>query len=134
MKAEFRGTSRERVYKSLGHQQPDRVVVDFGSTTSSGITAIAYNRLKKYLGIPAGPTRVYDVIQQLAVVEEPFLDRFGADLIALDLSYETRDEDWYPVTLADGSTGYWLEPFQPRRNPDGSYELTDAEGRVQSMG
>lgn len=129
-KAESRRSSREQVRRSLSHKQPDRVVVDFGSTTSSGISAIAYNRLKHYLGIAAGPARVYDVIQQLAIVEEPLLDRFGADFVSLDLLYDTRPEDWYSVTLADGSTGYWMGYFRPRHNPDGSYELIDADGRV----
>jgi len=37
---------------------------------SSGISAIAYNRLKGHLGLEDGTTRVYDVVQQLAEPEE----------------------------------------------------------------
>jgi len=123
-------TSRERVRKSLSHRQPDKIIIDFGSTTSSGITAIAYNQLKKFLGIGTDVTRIYDVVQQLAIVEEPFLDFFGADLISLDIEYETGPQDWYPVTLCDGSIGYWMDYFRPRHNPDGSHELVDEKGRV----
>jgi uroporphyrinogen decarboxylase len=121
---------REQVLRSLRHQEPEKVIVDFGSTTSSGISAIAYNRLKKHVGIEAGPARVYDVIQQLAIVEEPLLDLFGADLVSVDLEYPTGPEDWYPVTLADGSTGYWMDYFRPTRAADGSYELRDRDGRL----
>lgn len=123
-------TSRQRVRESLSHKRPDRVVIDFGSTTSSGITAIAYNRLKKHLGIINKPTRIYDVIQQLAIVDEPILDFFGIDLVGLDIKYQTSPEDWYSVTLCDGSEGCWMKTFQPRHNPDGSYEVPDEQGRV----
>ena len=42
---------RERVLAALNHQEPDRVPIDLGGSDSSGITAIAYNHLKSYLGI-----------------------------------------------------------------------------------
>ena len=35
---------------SLNHQEPDRLPIDFGAMVD-GINAIAYNRLKKYLGM-----------------------------------------------------------------------------------
>jgi predicted transport protein len=70
-------TSRERVLSALNFHEPDRVAVDFGGHRSSGIMAIAYKKLKDYLGITAGDIYVYDVIQQLAIVEPPVLDEFG---------------------------------------------------------
>ncbi len=56
-------TSREQVIKTLSHQEPGRVVIDFGSTTSTGISALAYNRLKISLGITTCHTRVFDPVQ-----------------------------------------------------------------------
>ena len=54
-------TSRERVRISLNHQEPDRLPIDFGAMRSTGINAIAYNRLKKYLGmkIPKQRSTIY---------------------------------------------------------------------------
>ena len=52
-----------RVRVALGHQEPDMVPIDFGAMRSTGISAIAYNNLKQYLGIDAGETRVYDLYQ-----------------------------------------------------------------------
>ena len=43
-------TSRERVLAAIAHKEPDRVPVDMGATPSSGISAIAYSNLVKYLG------------------------------------------------------------------------------------
>jgi uroporphyrinogen decarboxylase len=61
--------SRERVVAALEHQEPDRVPIDFGGHRSSGIAAIAYARLRDALGLPRRPIRVYDPIQQLAIID-----------------------------------------------------------------
>jgi uroporphyrinogen decarboxylase len=68
-------TSRERVLCALNHQQPDRLPVDVGGTSVSGIAASAYHRLKQHLGI-SSPTRVVDVYQMLAEPERPIMERF----------------------------------------------------------
>ena len=96
-------TSRERVLATLEHRRPDRVPVDFSGHRSSGIAAIAYAKLRDCLGLPARPIRVYDVIQQLAVVDEDVLDRFGADAIELGRGFAMDDESWSPWTLPDGT-------------------------------
>ena len=59
-------TSRERVLTAVDHQEPNRLPVDLGAMRSTGIQAIAYNRLKAHLGLAGGHTRVYDLVQQLA--------------------------------------------------------------------
>ena len=91
-------TSRERINAALRHEEPDRIPVDLGASESSGIMGIAYNRLKTHLGL-AGRTQVYDIGQMIAKVEEPVLDRVGAD--ALPLLIEPRE--WKPWRLQDGS-------------------------------
>ncbi|HLA84177.1 MAG TPA: hypothetical protein VJL29_05245, partial [Thermoguttaceae bacterium] len=79
--------SRDRVLAALGHRQPDRVAVDLGAHRSSGIAAMAYPRLREALGLPRRPTRIYDPIQQLAVVDDDVLDRFGVDTIELGRAF-----------------------------------------------
>ncbi|MHC4517968.1 MAG: uroporphyrinogen decarboxylase family protein, partial [Planctomycetota bacterium] len=63
-------TSRERILAAIDHKEPDRVPVDLGATASSGISAIAYGRLKTHLRRNRGHTRIYDVVQQLAQPED----------------------------------------------------------------
>jgi len=96
-------TPRERVLAALNHIEPDRVPVDLSGHRSSGIAAIAYPKLREYLGLPARPVRVYDVIQQLAVVDNDVLDRFGVDCIELGRGFALDDEDWKPWVLPDGT-------------------------------
>jgi len=122
-------TPRERVLSTIEHKTPDRVPVDFGATPSSGISAIAYGRLKKHLGKTGGHTWVYDVVQQLAQPEEDILDGFGIDVVDIGRAFNDSDDAWYDVTLADGSIAQYPSWFRPESRPDGSFEAVK-DGQV----
>ena len=96
-------TSRDRVLTALDHRQPDRVPVDFSSHRSSGIMAIAYAKLKEHLGIDTGDIYVYDMVQQLAIVEPAVLDRLGVDLIELGRGFALDEGYWTDWQLPDGT-------------------------------
>jgi len=95
-------TSRERVLKAIRHEEADRLPIDFGGMASTGIMAIAYDRLKKHLGITSGEIRVFDMGQQLAEVEPEILSRFGGDVISLGNSLGEAPELWKPWKLPNG--------------------------------
>ena len=95
--------SRERIITTLNHQQPDTVAIDFGGHRSSGIAAIAYDKLKKALGISTGDIYVYDMVQQLAIVETEVLDAVGADVIEMGRGFLLNDSDWRDWVLPDGT-------------------------------
>lgn len=120
-------TSRERVMAAVNHKQPDCVPLDLGATPSSGISAIAYNRLKKHLGMTGGHTKIYDVVQQVVYPEQEILDRFGVDVIDIGRVFNDRDEDWYDVKLADGSTGQYPSWFHPQKQENGDWLVYDSE-------
>lgn len=88
---------------ALHFREPDRVPVDLGGHRSSGISAIAYHRLRKYLGLPGKPVRVYDMVQQLAVIDQEVLDLFGVDTIEMGRGFLLEDGDWKPWVLPDGT-------------------------------
>lgn len=94
-------TSRERILAAIDHREPDRIPIDCGAMRSTGIQAIAYNRLKEHLGIKTGHTRVYDVVQQLAEPETFYLEQFSID--AINAGREFAPDDWKDWTLPDGS-------------------------------
>jgi uroporphyrinogen decarboxylase len=106
-------TSRERILSALQHKQPDRVPIDFSGHRSSGINAIAYGRLRDYLGLTKRPIRVYDIIQQMAVVDEDVLQRFNVDTIELGRSFAVEDKYWHAWVLPDGTpcqVPTWVRP------------------------
>jgi uroporphyrinogen decarboxylase len=96
-------TSRERVLAALNHREPDRVPIDLSGHRSSGISCLLYPKLREYLGLPSRPVRVYDPIQQLAIVDDDVLDRFGVDTIELGRGFAQKDEDWADWILPDGT-------------------------------
>ena len=120
-------TSRERVLAAIAHREPDRVPIDQGSMRSTGLMAIAYNRLKRHLGAEVEPAFMYDLVQQLARPEQWFLDRFRID--AIDIGGPLSEGDprrlW---TLPDGSCCTVPAWYQPRRTADGALEVPGAGG------
>ena len=96
-------TSRERVMMAVNHREPDRVPIDLGGHRSSGIMAIAYNKLKKSLGITSGDIYVYDFVQQLAIIEPEVLDRFGVDTVEMGRGFSLAPSDWHDWVLPDGT-------------------------------
>jgi uroporphyrinogen decarboxylase len=134
-------TSRERVRASLAHTEPDRVPIDFGGMGSTCIMTIAYNKLKKHLGMENRPSRMYDWGQQLAEPEADILERFHVDVIALSRSYSpvtdpelSREYEekfggtWKPWTLSDGTTCEVSTGFTPEPDGDGGWQLRNERG------
>ncbi len=148
---------RERVLAALNHQETDRVPIDLSGHRSSGISAIAYPKLRRYLGLEARPIQVYDIGQELAIVDDDVLDRFGIDTIELGRGFALEDKDWIDWTLPDGTpcrvpawsdpqrddSGWVLRAKDGRaryRMPDGAlyfdavyYPFTDGEPRHESV-
>jgi uroporphyrinogen decarboxylase len=80
---------RQRVIRSLNHQEPDRVPIDLGGTIISSITRTAYTDLKNHLGMPVEEIKMLDYVQQLPYVDEDLLDRFGVDFRLVQLPAAT---------------------------------------------
>lgn len=110
---------RQRVLRSMGFEEPDRVPIDFAGHRSSGIMALAYTRLHDYLGLPKRLPKVYDFPQQLAVIDEDVLDRLGIDCIEMGRGFCLDDSWWKPWELPDGEECLiptWINPV--RRGDD----------------
>ncbi len=123
--------SRERVIAALNHQEPDRVPIDFSGHRSSGIAAIAYAKLRQHLGLPAKPIRVYDLIQQLAIVDQDVLDRFQVDTLELGRGFALEDEHWVDWVLPDGTpcqVPAWSVPERDEEN--GRWVVRSKSGRI----
>lgn len=119
-------TSRHRVRTALEHREPDMVPIDFGAMRSTGINAMAYGRLKRYLGIEKGNIKVYDVFQQLAEPEEEILKIMGADVIQLhryEPAFGINIARWKKYQLQDGAECLVPYDFNPVVNEKGDLEI-----------
>ena len=114
---------RERIITALQHKEPDRVPVDLGATESSGIMGIAYNNLKKYLGI-TGKTQIYDMMQMVAKVEMPVVQAVGSDAIPLLI----EPKQWQAWTLQDGSFAEIPAKLNIQKKDNGEIVQLDDDG------
>jgi uroporphyrinogen decarboxylase len=121
--------SRERVLTALDHREPDRVPVDLSGHRSSGVAAITYAELRKFLGLAETPVRVYDPIQQLAIVDEDVLELFGVDTIELGRAFALDDDAWVDWMLPDGTPCQMPAWARPEREK-GAWVLRSKSGRV----
>ncbi|MCP5103583.1 MAG: methyltransferase [bacterium] len=121
--------SRERVLAALNHREPDRVPIDFSGHRSSGISAVLYPKLRAFLGLPPRPVRVYDPIQQMAIVDEDMLALFGVDTIELGRAFALDDKDWADWVLPDGSPCQMPVWALPERE-EGRWVFRSKSGRV----
>lgn len=122
-------TSRERVLTALNHREPDRIPVDLSGHRSSGIAAIAYAKLRQHLGLPPKPIRVYDPVQQLAIVDEDVLQLFKVDTLELGRGFALEDRHWAEWTLPDGTPCLMPAWARPERI-NGEWVLRSPGGRV----
>jgi uroporphyrinogen decarboxylase len=97
---------------------------------SSGIAAIAYNRLKEKLGMPQSSTRMYDFIQQLAYPDREVRERFHVDAIDVGQAFLTGDDDWREWTLNDGSQCLIPYYLNVEKDEEGSVLLKHSDGTV----
>jgi len=122
-------TRRERVLAAIDHREPDRLPVDLGAMRSTGITAVAYGKLKRHLGLAAGSVDVYDAVQQLAQPEPEILDYWGADVVDLGRAFLTGDGDWKPFTLPDGQAARVPAHIPIEPDGQGGWIARAADGR-----
>jgi uroporphyrinogen decarboxylase len=92
-------TSRERLLKTLAHQEPDRVPLDLGSTQVTGIHVLAYHRLREALGLPPVTAQICDYIQGLALPDPDVIERLGVDVRGL---FPLNSHNWKIVEREDG--------------------------------
>ncbi len=99
-------TSRERIQAAIRHQSSDKVPVDLGGTSVTGIAASTYAKLRRALGLPMMPVKVVDPYQMLAEVEPEVRELLGIDTVPVfgpSTMFGFRNENWKPWQLFDGT-------------------------------
>ncbi len=92
-------TSRERILKSLSHQSPDRIPVDFGSTAVTGIHVWIIEKLREYFGLEKKPVKVTEPYQMLGEMDEELLGALEIDTIGVigrSNMFGIENKDWKP--------------------------------------
>lgn len=76
-------SSRENFKKTINHQQPDKVVVDFGSSPVTGIHAVIVEKLREYYGLEKKPVKIIEPYQMLGELDADLMKEMNVDVIGL---------------------------------------------------
>ncbi len=76
-------SSRQNFLKTINHQQPDKVVVDFGSTAVTGIHVVIVEKLREYYGLEKKPVKVIEPYQMLGEIDNELIKAMNIDVIGL---------------------------------------------------
>ena len=76
-------SSKQNFLKTINHQQPDKVVVDFGSTAVTGIHVLIVEKLREYYGLEKRPVKVIEPYQMLGEIDSDLLREMSIDVIGL---------------------------------------------------
>lgn len=99
-------TSYERVLAALRHQEADRIPFDLGSTVLTGMNIHAYRALRQFLGLATDKIEIYDIMQQLARIDEDVINLLKVDVRILDPKPPANNSRFVePYIEADGR--YW---------------------------
>ena len=100
-------TSQQRLQLTLQHREPDRVPLDIGSNSSTGIAVRAYKRLRERYEITS-TIELADQVQQLAAIDEALLDRLEVDTRGVSPGLPIPTDRAYEQ---DGDYRYFTDPF-----------------------
>ena len=125
-------TSRERVRTTLAHREPDRVPVDFGGTTVTGMHALVVERLRAHYGLERRPVTVPVPYNMLGLVEDDLAKAMGLDLIGVlsrNTNYGYPNENWKEFRTPWGQVVLVSGHFQYTTDTNGDL-LTYPQGDV----
>ncbi len=76
-------SSKQNLIKTINHQQPEKVVVDFGSTAVTGIHVLVVEKLREHYGLEKKPVKVIEPYQMLGEIDSELLGAMGIDVIGV---------------------------------------------------
>lgn len=119
-------TSRERLIETLNHREPERVVVDLGSTSITGINANALAKLRTALGLEERKIKVNEPLQLLGMVEEDVREALHIDVVDITNNmtmFGFENKGWKPWRLQSGLEVEVPEDFNTTVDEEGNTYL-----------
>src|SRR3954452_2173892 len=72
---------KSRLLAALGHEHPDRVPLDLGSTAVTGMHVSCVAELRDYYGLQRRPVKIHEPYQMLGLVEDDLRAAMGVDTV-----------------------------------------------------
>jgi hypothetical protein len=115
---------RERVNLALQHKEADRVPLDLGATTVSGMHVSAVYLLRQALALdaPGTPVKVIEPLQMLGEINLDLIEALGIDVVRLGgtgTSFGFKLERWKEWRTFDGTPALVPDGFNTTPEPNG---------------
>ena len=121
-------SSRERVSLALSHKEADRVPLDLGGSTTTGMHVDSVYLLRQALGLdpPGTPVKVIEPFQMLGEIAPDLMDALGVDVVGLEKPvtiFGFRNEGWKPWSTFAGTPVLVPEGFNTEPDVNGDILL-----------
>ena len=121
-------SSRERVRVALAHREPDRVPLDLGATSVTGMHVDTVYRLRQALDLdaPGTPVKILEPFQMLGEIKPDLLDALGIDtaqVAGTGTAFGFKLEGWKEWQTFGGTPALVPAGFNTRTAPNGDLLL-----------
>ncbi len=119
-------THRERLLKTLSHEEPDRVPLDLGGTNVTSYHVEVGKKLREHFGLPGGEEELCSYKMQTAIPDDKILTALDVDTRILNLKTSeplerigegTFKDEWGIVFKGDSEGRYLNFASHPIENP-----------------
>jgi uroporphyrinogen-III decarboxylase len=89
--------SKQRIFQTLNHKDPDKIPVDFGGTGQTGIHISCLEALRDFYGFEKKPVKAIEPYQMLGLIEDDLKECIGIDTLAVDIGYTMfgfKNDNW----------------------------------------
>ena len=107
---------------ALDHREPDRIPVDFGSTSVSGIHVSCVAALRDHYGLDPRPVKVHEPVQMLGLIDDDLRAAMGIDVDGVfprKVKFGVPAANWKPWRCSTASTVLVPGDFRTRSEPNG---------------
>ena len=115
-----------RLRRTLAHEEPGDVPVDFGSTPVTGMHVTCVAALREHYGLEKRPVKIHEPFQMLGLLEDDLLDAIGADVVGVagrQTIFGFPNEDWQDCRLPWGQDVLVSKYFRTSTDSNGDWLL-----------
>ena len=116
-------TSKERLLCALNHKEADRIPLDFGAMTVTGMHYSCVSKLRDHFGLEKRTVKVYEPYQMLGLIEEDLKQALGLDVEGVGgrkNMFGIPNEGWKEWKLDSGLTVLIPEQFNTTVDAQGN--------------
>lgn len=132
--------SRERIKITTSNKQPDKLPVDFGSSSTTGMHVSIVYKLRQYYALdkPGTPVKVIEPYQMLGIVEDDLKNIIGVDVAGLETNvtfFGFSKDKWKEWKLDDGTPVLVPVLFNTEKNEEGGiYQYPEGDRNYPPSG